>query len=314
MMARQLEEAGNLTREAREMEAPRLIKSVKPDLAVSKPKRDSRKARASRDGVFERKDRKGYWISYVDASGKRRKQKIVAYTPTQAKTALSQVKTRIQQEKLLGVKADSEITTEELLVRYKRHQRTRLRATTFERLDCILETLKQHLPLRAKDITRKAVAELISTRAEIVKPGTIQKEIAALKLAVEWELLNNNAAQGAKLPKLPPGRTRYLSPTELKAALEACGRPKTDDENIVTAPAWMRAPLALAAFTGMRRGELCELYWRDVDLENRRVYLRETKNGSLRVLMLNDLAVQVLNTLPMGQPGDRVLADVDPAQ
>jgi integrase len=205
-----------------------------------------------------------------------------------------------------------------LLLRYKRHQRTRLRATTFERLGGILETLKQHLPLRAKDITRKTVAEFISTRAEAVKPGTIQKDFAALKhalkIAVEWELLNSNAAQGAKLPKLPPGRTRYLTPTELKAALEACGRPKADGEDIVTAPAWLRAPLALAAFTGMWRGELLGLYWRDVDLENRRVYLRETKNGSLRVLMLNGLAIQVLNSLPMGQPGDRVLADVEPAK
>lgn len=133
-------------------------------------------------------------------------------------------------------------------------------------------------------------------------PGTVQKEITvlkhALKLAVEWELLNNNPAQGAKLPKLPEGRTRYLSPTELKAALES-------------APEWMRAPIALAAFTGMRRGELLGLRWTDVDLSGRRVYLRETKNGSLRVVALNELAFQVFASLPQGGPGDLVLPGVD---
>ncbi len=123
----------------------------------------------------------------------------------------------------------------------------------------------------------------------------------ALRLAVEWELLHSNPAQGAKLPKVSQGRTRYLSPSELKAVLEA-------------APEWMRPPLALAAFTGMRRGELLGLHWRDVDLPNRRVYLRETKNGSLRVLMLNDLAVQVLNSLPGDTPGELILKDVDPAR
>ena len=234
-----------------------------------------------RDGVFQRKDRSGWFVSYIDASGKRRKEKVVAHTRTQAMDALSALKTREQRDRVLGVKTASEITTADLLARYKRHQRTRLRATTFERLDGILETLKRHLPERAKDITRKDVAEFISTRAETVAPGTIQKEATvlkhALKLAVEWELLNTNVAQGAKLPKTPQGRTRYLSPAELKAALEA-------------APDWMRAPLALAAFTGMRRGELLGLRWTDVDLPNRRVYLRETKNGSLRVLALNDLA------------------------
>jgi len=73
-----------------------------------------------------------------------------------------------------------------------------------------------------------------------------------------------------------------------------------------------RAPLALAAFTGMRRGELLGLRWADVDLVGRRVYLRETKNGRLRVIALNALAHRVLASLPQDAPGDAVMADVDP--
>jgi integrase len=73
----------------------------------------------------------------------------------------------------------------------------------------------------------------------------------------------------------------------------------------------MRAPLALAAFTGMRRGELLGLRWMDVDLENRRLYLHETKNGSLRVLPLNQLAFGLLSMLPRTAPADAVLAGVD---
>ena len=256
-----------------------------------------------RDGVFQRKDRGGWWISYIDASGKRCKRKVAAHTRTQALNALSAIRTREEKNRVLGVKAASEISTEDLLVRYRRHQKTRLRPTTFERLDGILETLKANLPARAKDISRQSVAEFISARAQQVAPGTIQKEIAvlkhALKLAVEWELLQVNVAQGAKLLRAPEGRTRYLSPSELKAALEE-------------APLWMRAPMALAAFTGMRRGELLALRWLDVDLPNRRLYLRETKNGSLRVLALNEIAVQVLASLPQGGPSDAVLAGVDP--
>jgi len=210
---------------------------------------------------------------------------------------------KAERDRVLGVREASEITTADLLARYKRHQRTRLRPTTFERLDGILETLKAALPERAKDISRKTIADYISGRSEDVAPGTVRKEITvlkhALRLAVEWELLNSNAAQGANLPKLPEGRTRYLSPTELKAALEA-------------APEWMRAPIALAAFTGMRRGELLGLRWTDVDLAGRRVYLRETKNGSLRVVALNELAFMVLASLPQGAPQDAVLAGVDP--
>jgi integrase len=262
-----------------------------------------------RDGVFQRKDRAGWWVSYIDASGKRRKEKVTAHTRTQALNALSALRTREEKGRILGVKAASEISTADLLARYKRHQKTRLRPTTFERLEGILATLKTNLPAVAKDITRKSVQDFISTRAEAVAAGTIQKEVTvlkhALKLAVEWELLHENAAQGAKLPRVPEGRTRYLTPLELKAALDAA---------LDAAPVWMRAPIALAAFTAMRRGELLALRWLDVDLTNRRLYLRETKNGSLRVLVLNELAVQVLASLPQGAPADTVLAGVDPQQ
>jgi len=57
---------------------------------------------------------------------------------------------------------------------------------------------------------------------------------------------------------------------------------------------------------------LLKLRWMDVDMEGRRVYLGETKNGSLHVVPLNDLAFRVLESLPQGAPGDVVLAGVDP--
>ena len=259
-----------------------------------------------RDGVFQRTDRSGWWVSYVDATGKRTREKVTAFTRTQAMTALSQIKTRIERERILGVKSASEITTADLLARFKTHQKAHLRPTTFVRLDGILETLNAALPALAKEITRRTVADFILERSETVSAGTVAKEFAtlrhALQLAVdEWELLIVNPAQGAKLPKQSEGRTRYLSPSEFKAALLA-------------APDWMRGPMALAAFTGMRRGEILGLCWKDVDLANNRVYLTETKNGTLRVLTLNQLAVQVLQSLPVGEPAQLVFPDVDAAR
>jgi len=256
----------------------------------------------SRDGVFERKDTAGWYVSYVDSDGKRRKRRVQAYTRTQAVAVLESIKTKVQKERILGVKHISDISTADLLARYKKHQRPRVSPTTFVRLEGILRMMGELLPRHLKDVTQAKVADLIATRSETASPGTIQKEMAvlkhALRLAVDWELIHSNPADRAKLPRLPEGRTRYLSPTELKEALMA-------------APEWMRPPLALAAFTGMRRGELLGLKWRDVDLPGRRVYLRETKNGSLRVLPLNDLALQVITSLPEGTPGDLVLGGID---
>ena len=258
-----------------------------------------------RDGVYQRPDRPGWWVSYMDASGKRQRRKVQAHTRRQAMDVLSAIRTGEERARTLGVRSASEITTADLLARYTRHQKPRIRPTTYERLGGILATLETHLPQQAKTITKRTIAEYIETRSEMVKPGTVAKEMSVLKhclrLAVEWGLLNENAAAGARLPKLPAGRTRYLTPGELKAALES-------------APDWLRAPMAFAACTGVRRGEMLSLRWMDVDMSNRRLYLRETKNGALRILPIPKFALTVLRCLPGGAPGDSVFAGVDPSQ
>jgi integrase len=52
----------------------------------------------------------------------------------------------------------------------------------------------------------------------------------------------------------------------------------------------------------------------DVDMKNRRLYLRETKNGALRILPIPEFALTVLRSLSGGKAGDTVFAEVDPAK
>src|ERR1035438_6233985 len=52
----------------------------------------------------------------------------------------------------------------------------------------------------------------------VLKELNILKHL--LRLAVEWEVIPTNPAQGVKSPKGPAGRVRYLQPTELKAVLD----------------------------------------------------------------------------------------------
>jgi len=267
---------------------------------------DAMSKQPSRDGVFQRKDTAGWYASYVDSTGKRRKCRVQAHTRTQAASALDLIKAKVQRERVLGVRETSDMSTADLLAKFKREQKRHLAASSFERLEDILKTLGTYLPAKLKEITKQTVSDFLEDRSSKVAAGTVAKELTtlkhALRLAVDdWGLIQTNPARGAKAPKVAEGRTRYLSPTELKAVLEAC-------------PVWMRAPIALAAFTGMRRGEILKLRWRDVDLEGRRLYLHETKNGTLRVVPLNSTALAVLHSLPLGLPGALVLPDIDPAR
>jgi hypothetical protein len=166
----------------------------------------------------------------------RRKEKAKdAHTLTQAREALRRAQTKVERERTLGAKEDSCITTDALLEKFRRYQKARLRPSTYKRLDGIIATLKPNLSATAKTITKRDVAKYIERRTtgeDAVSPTTVAKEVQALKhclkLAVEWGELHHNAAAGARLPKLPEGKTWYLTPGELRAALE-------------TAPVWMRA-------------------------------------------------------------------------
>ena len=105
-----------------------------------------------------------------------------------------------------------------------RRRPEKVRSTTYARLGGILDTRKARLPVLARQIDKRTVAEYIEVRSGVdeMKPGTVVKEVSVLKhclkLAVEWGELNQNPAAGARLPQLPPGKTRYLTPGELKAA------------------------------------------------------------------------------------------------
>ena len=162
-------------------------------------------------------------------------------------------------------------------------------------------------------------------RSEALKAGkaktTVNRDLAALKAclakAIEWELLSVHP-----LAKVRPIRTdrlarvRYLTDDEeqrLRAALMR--REDTMRHKRQTANEWRRArhrpalsdlssgyadhlqPMILLAMnTGLRRGELFQLKWTDVDLpgKNLTVSGRTAKSGQTRHIPLNEEAQQAI--------------------
>ncbi len=163
--------------------------------------------------------------------------------------------------------------------------------------------------IRRQDVQKyitKRLGEV--SRLGKVSTDTVIKEVNVLKhvfgLAVDWELIPTNPAyrMGGKKDnmKAAPGRVRYLQPTELRAVLDAC-------------PEWLRPIAGLLAFTAMRRSEVLGLRWLDVDLKGGRILLPQTKNGDARVVWLNALASDVVESLKPGFPTDRIFsADITP--
>ena len=84
----------------------------------------------------------------------------------------------------------------------------------------------------------------------------------------------------------PEGRTRHLSPGELVALLEAA-----EPDPV------MYAAIVVSIATTTRQGEMLNLRWGDVDLDNGRIVLRKTKSGRPRVVEALPAAVEALRAV-----------------
>jgi integrase len=231
----------------------------------------AKKTPQKRDGCYQRADRKGWWISWTDAQGRRRYRKTDAQNITQAKQIRAAELLRVEQAKILGHEPPGKDTFEEVAARYLKHQKARISPKAYAREDGILRMyLARFNSLRLAAIQKADIQRYVTDRAVETSAYSVRRELAVLKhlfnLAVEWDIIPVSPAQRVKAPKLPPGRVRYLQPTELKALLEAC----LDG---------LRQIVALGVSTGMRRGEIMSLRFLDVDLANRRIMLPQTKNG-----------------------------------
>lgn len=102
----------------------------------------------------------------------------------------------------------------------------------------------------------------------------------------EWGISSlQNPVQLVRRPKTSQGRERRISEEEIAVIIKAsCSRE-------------LPAIIRLAVETGMRRGEILELNWENIDLSNATAYLPDTKNGESRTVPLSTKAVGTLRAL-----------------
>jgi len=121
-------------------------------------------------------------------------------------------------------------------------------------------------------------------RKEKVSSATVNREIACLKhiftKAIEWGKVSESPTKRVKLFRENNKRIRYLENEEIPRLCGAC-------------PDWLKPVVLVALNTGMRKGEILNLKWRDIDFRKRIVYITNSKVG-YREIPLNDLLYKVL--------------------
>jgi integrase len=118
----------------------------------------------------------------------------------------------------------------------------------------------------------------------------------ALSQALQWQMVTRNVTEAVKAPRPTPGEMQTLSAAETRKLLTAARGDR------------LEALYVLAAYTGMRQGELLALKWKDVDLENARLSVRRTitKNGG-RLLLGEPKTKNSRRTIHLTKASVRVL-------
>ena len=136
-----------------------------------------------------------------------------------------------------------------------------------------------------------------------LSPNTIQHYhrfvSTVLSTAVKWQIIFSNPCERVQPPKVSHKEAKYLDEQQAAHLLEALDH----------APEQYRVMTTLLLYTGLRRGELCGLEWKDIDfqqglmtvrrsslyLPGKGIFTDETKNKtSERVLKLTSDVLRLL--------------------
>lgn len=117
----------------------------------------------------------------------------------------------------------------------------------------------------------------------------------AFNIAIkEWQWTTENPVSKITKPREARGRERFLSDAERTRLLLACQA--STSKHLYTV-------VVLAISTGMRRGEIMNLRWTNVDLGRRMITLSRTKNDTSRSVPLTGLAHQLITTMAQQSHG-----------
>ena len=241
-----------------------------------------------------RSNGKPWCIAYTGVDGKLRREKTDAPTKELAKKLLAKRIVEVTEAKIAGVTVDRPVVTfTEFVKEYTRHIEAKKTVASIARDKEIIERLKKTFgDARMKDVTTGMVQRYMDDRMHDTygkghpyRPATINREIICLSAisreAVKRDHVVKNPVRGVKLLKEDNKIVRYLSDDEERRLMAAC----TPN---------LKPIVVFALNTGMRKGEILNLEWDDVDLEQRLIRVRNTKSKRTRYIPINTTLKTVL--------------------
>ncbi len=226
-------------------------------------------------------------IRYRDAAGRRVLETLGREPAWNRKRAEAALRRRLVDVEREGYRAPEKLTfaafAERWLTDYLPGRGLKLTTT-----DGYRQALRRHLlpafgHLQLTELERRPelVDRYIARKTEQgLAPKTVTNHLlllqTMLKRAVRWRLISRNPVAEAERPRLQPAELHVLTETEIARLWTAYGELEAKAEK--EARVWWRLARTLtfvALGTALRRGELLALRWRDVQLLDGHLHVRE---------------------------------------
>ena len=162
---------------------------------------------------------------------------------------------------------------------------------------CMKHLYKYFGNFTVSSITSVKLAEYRDMRLELVGPQTVKHELGLMNRVLkraheEWGIIIPGGVPSVRKPKLPEGRDRRLEGDEEARIINS----------LLNTPI-VQSITQFAIETAMRRGEICNMEWKHINMDNHTLLIPITKTGKARTIPLSQKAMKILYVLPRRADG-----------
>jgi integrase len=241
------------------------------------------------------------WVFQYKLGDKQRRLTLGSATALDLTRARDQAVTLYAQVKLgqdpAGTKHEGRVralqTFRTVLDGFLRAQRRRLRPRSYSEVErYLLQHFKLFHGLPIGSINRQAISVRLGEIANDHGPGAANSARSCLSALYSWAmregLADSNPVIGSNRPSEPKPRDRVLSDDELSEIWHALGDGHFSDV------------VRLLILTGLRREEIGDLGWSEVDVPNAvlRIPAERSKNGRPHTVQLSVMALAIIKAQP----------------
>jgi integrase len=188
-----------------------------------------------------------------------------------------------------------EIKFDEFAIRYLEYSQVHHSPSNTIRIKYVINNFEKFSgDILLNAIDHNTIEEYLRFRIGKVRPTTLNIELRALKsmlnTAINWNLISSNPMMKIKQIRTNDNIPKMFTHSEINLIIENAK------------PSWLKNIVILAVNTGMRRNELINLRWKDVDVSKKYLIVRNTnsftiKNRTERVIPINDNSLKVLRKI-----------------